>query len=67
MVHSNVDRGALMILAAWRRRLALEDTIVDCNYGLDFGEVAAVAGVLVGVDVATRDIILACIVLNLRM
>lgn len=50
-----------MIFGAWRRRLALADTAVDPNYGQDFGEVAAVAAVLVGVDVATRDIALVCI------
>jgi len=50
-----------MILGAQRRRLALGDTAVDRNYGLDFVEVAAVAALAVGVDVAAIDIIFACI------
>ena len=54
-----------MILGAWRRRLALADTAVDRNYGLELGDVvvvAAAAVAVVGVDVAAaRDIILACI------
>ena len=62
-----MDRGALLIPAAWRHRLPLADTMVDCNYGQDSGEVTAVVAVLVGVNVATGDIILECIVLSLRM
>ena len=52
-----------MILGALRGRLALADTAVDRNYGLELGDVVVVAAVVVvGVDVAAaRDIIRACI------